>query len=102
MTTLLARREAFHRSVLIEKVAIQSQLAVDRLASLRGAFLARGLGLEDAKAKAMALLDRSVEVQALVMSFADTFVATAVLIVVSLPLVALLGKGRGAAPAADH
>jgi DHA2 family multidrug resistance protein len=102
LTTLLARRVAFHRSVLIEKVAVHSQVALDRLASMKAAFIAKGLGLEDAQAKALALLDRSVETQALVMSFGDTFVATAILIVVSLPLVALLGKGRGAAPAADH
>jgi hypothetical protein len=36
------------------------------------------------------------------MSFADTFVATGALILVFLPLVVLLGKGRGAAPVTDH
>jgi len=102
LTTLLARRDTFHRSVLIEKVSVNSQLALDRLASYRGLFLSKGFTFDDAQAKAMALLDRTVEVQSLVMSFADTFVATVVLIVVSLPLVALLGKGRGGAPAADH
>src|SRR5581483_7170074 len=102
LTTLLARREAFHRSVLIEKVSANSSLALDRLASFRAVLLSKGFTFDDAQAKAMAMLDRSVETQSLVMSFADTFVATGVLIVACLPLVVLLGKGRGAAPAVDH
>jgi DHA2 family multidrug resistance protein len=102
LTTLLARRESFHRSVLIEKVSANSALALDRLASFRALFMSKGSTFDDAQAKAMALLDRTVEVQSLVMSFGDTFVATVVLIVVSLPLVALLGKAKGAAPVSDH
>jgi DHA2 family multidrug resistance protein len=102
LSTLLTRREAFHRSVLIEKVAANNPLAFERLAALRGAFLAKGSTLDDAQAKATAVLDHAVGVQALVMSFADTFVATGALILVFLPLVVLLGKGRGAAPVTDH
>jgi DHA2 family multidrug resistance protein len=102
LTTLLTRREMFHRSVLIEKVSANNPLAVERLMSLQSMFVAKGSALDDAKAKASALLDHAVDTQALVMSFSDTFVATGILIVVSLPLVALLGKGRGAAPVADH
>jgi DHA2 family multidrug resistance protein len=102
LSTLLARRQAFHRSVLIEKVGMNNPLAFERLAALRGAFLGKGSTLDDAQAKATAVLDHAVSTQALVMSFADTFVATGVLILVFLPLVTLLGKGRGTAPIADH
>jgi DHA2 family multidrug resistance protein len=102
LTTLLSQRESFHRSVLIAKVSANSQLALDRLASLRGLFLSKGSSFDDAQAKAMAMLDHAVDTQALVMSFGDTFVATGVLIVVFLPLVVLLGNGKGAAPATDH
>lgn len=102
LSTLLTRREAFHRSVLIEKVGMNNPLAFERLAALRGAFLGKGSSLDDAQAKATAVLDHAVSTQALVMSFADTFVATGMLIIVFLPLVVLLGKGRGAAPVADH
>jgi DHA2 family multidrug resistance protein len=102
LTTLLARRESFHRSVLIAKVSANSQLAYDRLGAMRAAFLGKGSTFDDAQAKAMAMLDHAVDTQALVMSFGDTFVATAILIVVFMPLVVLLGKGKGAAPVADH
>jgi DHA2 family multidrug resistance protein len=102
LTTLLDQRSAFHRSVIIEKIASTNPLAIERLMQLRGAFMAKGATLADAQDRAMVLLDKQVGMQALVMSFADTFIATAVLILVFLPLVLLLGKPRqGAAPAAD-
>ena len=45
----------------------------------------------------------TVERQASVLSFSDTFWATAVLVICSLPLVLLLGKpNKGAAVAMDH
>jgi len=69
---------------------------------LTGAFAAKGFALDDAHQKAMLILDRSVSVQAMVMSFGDTFVATAYLIAVFLPLVFLLGKpSKGAAAPSD-
>jgi DHA2 family multidrug resistance protein len=102
LTTVLARRQAFHRSVLIEKITANSVLALDRLASFRALFLSKGATFDEAQAKAMAMLDRNVEVQALVMSFSDTFWATAVLIIASLPLVALLGGAKRATAITDH
>ncbi len=45
LTTLLTRRENFHRSVLIEKVSANSQLALDRLSSFRRALPLEGLHL---------------------------------------------------------
>jgi DHA2 family multidrug resistance protein len=57
----------------------------------------------EAKQKVLALLDGSVNLQAAVMAFGDTFWATAALIVISLPLVLLLGKAeRGAKLDAGH
>jgi DHA2 family multidrug resistance protein len=57
--------------------------------------MARGFDGSLAHAKALALLDGSVSLQAAVMSFGDTFWATGALIVLTLPLVLLLGKGGG-------
>ena len=55
----------------------------------------KGFDPAAAKAKALALLDGSVSLQALVLSFNDTFYATGAIILVTLPLVFLLGKGGG-------
>jgi MFS transporter, DHA2 family, multidrug resistance protein len=92
LTTLLARRQAFHRNVLVEKLGAIAPDALARLHAYTVAMLGRGYALVEAKAKALALLDGGVNLQSAVLSFGDTFLATAVLIVVSLPLVLVLGK----------
>jgi DHA2 family multidrug resistance protein len=100
LTTLLAQRQAFHRNVLVERIGASDPLVTERLMSLRAAFVGKGSSLEEAQRRALSVLDHSVSTQAMVMSFADTFSATAILIAVFLPLVFLLGKGQKAAPAA--
>ncbi|HVU03292.1 MAG TPA: DHA2 family efflux MFS transporter permease subunit [Polyangiaceae bacterium] len=102
LTTMLARRQAFHRNVLIEHLGAIDPHVGDRIAMLQGSFASKGFSIDDAHQKALFILDRNVSVQSLVLSFGDTFVATAVLIAVFLPLVALLGRpNQGAAPAPD-
>jgi DHA2 family multidrug resistance protein len=103
LTTLLARRQAFHRSMLVESVGAIAPDVTQRLSALTARFAGSGFSLQEAQQRAVALLDGSVNLQALVMSFNDTFWATAALIVVSLPLVLLLGKAeRGAKFDAGH
>jgi DHA2 family multidrug resistance protein len=97
LTTLLARRQAFHRNVLVEKVGAIAPDVTARLSAFTAQFVANGFPLADAKQKALAVLDGSVNLQAAVMSFGDMFWATAALIVVSLPLVLLLRRADSGA-----
>jgi MFS transporter, DHA2 family, multidrug resistance protein len=92
LTTLLSHREAFHRAILVEKMASNAPGALDRLATYTQAMLAQGFPLDQARDKATALLDGVVSLQSAVMSFGDTFWSVAMLVVCSLPLVLLLGK----------
>ncbi|MEO6603340.1 MAG: DHA2 family efflux MFS transporter permease subunit [Polyangiaceae bacterium] len=92
LSLLLTQRQAFHRGVLVEKMASTDPALLDRLHVLSGAFMAKGAILVDAQRQALAALDGIVNREALVMSFNDTFFATGVLIVVFLPLVLLLGN----------
>jgi DHA2 family multidrug resistance protein len=91
LTTLLAQREAFHRTVLIEKLSYSDPKVVERVATLTSGF-ARSVDPAVAHDRALRVIDGSVNVQAAVISFNDTFWITAVLFVVALPLVLLLGK----------
>lgn len=91
LTTLLSQRQAFHRNVLVEKLAASDPDVLDRLRML-SAGLSKGVDSVVAQGRALAVLDGSVNVQAAVLSFADTFWITAMLFIVSLPLVMLLGK----------
>jgi len=103
LTTLLAQRQAFHRLVLVEKVSALGPDTLARVDAYTGRFLSLGTPMAEAHQQALALLDGAVNVQASVMSFNDTFWATAVLILVTLPLVVLLGKpDRGVKIDAGH
>ena len=73
-----------------------------RVSAYTAAFLKNGDDLVTAKAKALAALGGATATQASVMSFNDTFHATAMLIVMTLPLVFLLGKGGKGPVDAGH
>ncbi|HMJ11493.1 MAG TPA: DHA2 family efflux MFS transporter permease subunit [Polyangiaceae bacterium] len=100
LTTLLASREAFHRSVLVEKLGVSDLTTLERLHALIAGFVARGIDPAEARNKALALLDAAVNAQAAVISFGDTFWIIAAVFVCTLPLLLLLGKGRPSASAA--
>ena len=103
LTTLITRREAFHHAVLVEKMAVNDTGTLERVAAYTQLMLSRGFPLAEAKQKALAMLDGAVSLQAAVLSFGDTFWATAALVVVSLPLVLLLGKPpKGMKVSAGH
>ena len=93
LTTLLARRIQMHRTVLVEKLVAGDYQVQNRLALFAGNFQMNGnASPEIAQQKALRVLDGVVSQQASILSFSDTFYATALLIVCSLPLVFLLGK----------
>jgi DHA2 family multidrug resistance protein len=99
LTTLLDKREAFHRAVLVEKMPPGDPHTLERLAAYTQAMIAKGFPLELARTKALALLDGVINMQAAVLSFGDTFWATSALIFFALPLVFLLGKPTAGAGA---
>jgi DHA2 family multidrug resistance protein len=92
LTTLLEHRQAFHRTMLVAKLAISDGEVQRRVATIAGGLVARGTDPVSAKARALAMLDGSVSAQAAVMSFNDTFTSTAALFVIAAPLLLLLGR----------
>lgn len=94
LTTILDRRSVMHASVIGEKLVATAPAVTERVEMLaRGMMPSSGSAFE-AHQKALALLSAQVHRQAVVLSFADTFRATALLVVLSLPLVVLLGKPK--------
>ncbi len=92
LSTLLERREAFHRAVLVEKLSSSDPQVLARVAAYTGRFLSAGYAGPDATAHAHKLLDLGVSTQSAVIAFGDCFWATGVLIACTIPLVFLLGK----------
>jgi DHA2 family multidrug resistance protein len=95
LTTLLARRNAWHHAVLVEKLGPGNLTLDGRLGGMIASLQAHGFDYASAKQRALMMLDGLVSQQAAVLSFGDTFRATAVLIFATLPLIFLLGKPAG-------
>jgi DHA2 family multidrug resistance protein len=97
ITTMLARKEALHRAILVTDVTPYRQAALDRIQSMSASFTARMGDTVLGHHSAMELIDRVVDGQAALLSYRDIFFYVAVLFIVSLPLVLLLGVKTGKA-----
>ncbi|HEU5079987.1 MAG TPA: DHA2 family efflux MFS transporter permease subunit [Opitutaceae bacterium] len=94
ITTILAQREAVHRSVLVEKVTDFQPVTADRLNMLQAAFTQQSGDPVQAHNQALSVIDRIINGQAALLSFDDVFFYVAAAFVASLPLLLLLSKGR--------
>ncbi|MDB6077686.1 MAG: transporter [Akkermansiaceae bacterium] len=94
ITTMLARREAAHRAVLVEKITAYRPAFHDRMELFTGAFTSTTSGKSGAMSEAMKLIDRIVTGQATILAYEDLFFYVAALFIFSLPLILLLG-GKG-------
>ncbi|MEA3213722.1 MAG: transporter, family, multidrug resistance protein [Chthoniobacter sp.] len=93
LTTMLARREAAHRAVLVERISPLSHSAMERLEGLAAHFQKLGASAHDAQVRALAALDHIVTGQSALLSFDDLFRYVGLAFLVTLPLILLLGKG---------
>ncbi len=82
-------------------ISSSSALATERIQQLTAGFASRGSSLPVAREQAMGVLDGAVRLQASVLSFGDMFHIVSIMFVCSIPLLLLLGNGRGAKPAPD-
>ncbi|MEK7952056.1 DHA2 family efflux MFS transporter permease subunit [Luteolibacter soli] len=101
ITTLLARQEAGHRAVLVERISEFRPAFVDRLQALTSHFSAQGMDATAAHDQAMKLIDRVVSGQAMLVSFSDLFIGVGALFIVSLPIILLLGGKKAGGDAKE-
>ncbi|AFY91270.1 DHA2 family efflux MFS transporter permease subunit [Chroococcidiopsis thermalis] len=99
LTTLLDRREAFHKAILLAKVTAFDPQTNQRLDTLTALFQNRGFDAATAHQQALAALKQLVNTQAAVLSYADIFRFVGVVFFCSLPLLLFLGKGGAKAKA---
>jgi DHA2 family multidrug resistance protein len=92
LTLLLDKRQVFHEGVISEHLTASDPRVFERVNGIAYALSQQGVELGLAKEKALMMLSGLVKQQAAIMSFADTFWATAMLVLCTLPLVLLLGK----------
>ncbi len=99
LTTLLDRREAFHRAILVTHITPYDPQTNQRLDLLTGLFEGRGIDAVRAHKQALTVIDQTINQQAAVLSFADIFRVVGVVFLCSLPLLLFLGKGGSGAKA---
>jgi DHA2 family multidrug resistance protein len=102
-TTVLARRQQFHQSVLVEHVTPYSSAYDSTIQSLQQAFRGSSAGAADVLQQAQAQLYAIVQKQAIVLSFVDGFFLMGCAFAVLLPLIFFLRRPTpGARPAGMH
>lgn len=94
LSTFLDHRTAVHRSILVEQINPFNPVAMQRLRDLQQMLIAKGASPVVAKQQALAMLDKSVEAQATVLSYSDAFLLVAVVFACALPLLFLFKKGK--------
>lgn len=102
LATLVTKREQFHSNVIGSAVNLFRQSVRQRLTDLTGYFLSHGVSdIATAQHKAIIAVGNLVRRQALIMGYADTFAALAVLLVIAAACL-LPTRSAGANDAAAH
>ena len=101
-SNVLAHREQFHHSRLIEHVTPSSQQYQNTLQQVTHYFAAQGFSPSAAQARAMAWIGQQVQSQSAYLSYGDVFWALMLLALAAVPLAMTLRKVKlgGGAPAA--
>jgi DHA2 family multidrug resistance protein len=102
LSTLVERQAKIHRSYLGEHVSALDPAAWERLTALRGMWMGRGADPASALHGAHAALEQTMQVQALVLAFADAYMAILIMGLLALPLLAFTGRGLRQALAAQR
>ena len=92
LSTLLGSRTAFHRSVIVDHLSVTDPNVQARVNGLAAGLAGKGADLATAKQQGLHLLDGSTRLQSSVLAFNDTFIVTAVVVLLTIPLVLVLGK----------
>jgi DHA2 family multidrug resistance protein len=97
---VLAYREQFHQSRLVEHVVPSSPAYQEQLANLTAFFQTRGSGAVEAARQALGAINQSVAQQAAFQAYIDVFVALGIMALSAIPLALMLRATTGAAKGA--
>jgi DHA2 family multidrug resistance protein len=98
ITTLVAKQQFVHRSQLVYDISDLNPAYPDRLAANTSYFQTLTGDPVAAHNQALALIDRSVDIQASLLSYRDVFFFVALVFSLTLPLILLLNKSAKPPP----
>lgn len=99
MTTYISTRSILHISRLSDNVSVYNPLSVERLRQYTNLFLSKGDALMTATGKAYGVMQGAFVKQALVMTYADSFLVIGVFFLICVPLLLLFIGKKIKAPA---
>ncbi len=97
ITTMVSRRMAAHRAVLVSHITAYRQPVLDRLHGMTAGFGGVNGDPTAAQHRALGMIDRIVDGQSALIAYSDIFSYVATAFVVSLPLLLLLGGAKSKA-----
>ena len=92
ITTLIAKQQFVHRSEIISNISDLNPAYPERLGAETSYFSTMSGDPVAAHNQALSLIDRSVDFQAIMLSYRDVFYFVALIFMLVLPLIFLLGK----------
>lgn len=102
LTTFVAQRENLHRSHLVERITNYNPIAQQQIQGLTTSFQGHGASLAVAQQQAYGVMNNLLDLQGSVLAYGDIFYVVGLAFIGALPLLLLLGKGKGSAPADLH
>jgi len=92
LANLLIHRAAIHRASLVEHIVLGDPITDARLSAITRGLVAAGTNAYAATQQALGILNGIVQRQATMLAFRDIFLMVGIVIVISMPLIALLRK----------
>ncbi len=99
---VLAYRQQFHQSRLVENVVPSNPAYQETLQQMTQAFQERGSSALDAANQAFAAIGQAVAEQAAYLAYIDVFYALCLMALTAVPLALLIREPKGPAPAGAH
>jgi DHA2 family multidrug resistance protein len=92
INTFLDHRTAFHRLILVSRLAAGDPATEGRLSAIAHAMMAKGATSWDASQRALGVLEAVVERQASLLSYLDAYRFVGILSIICVPLILFSGK----------
>jgi MFS transporter, DHA2 family, multidrug resistance protein len=103
LQTFLTKREQYHSNVLMQSVSLFEQATRNRIAQLTQYFVNHGvIDPADAAHRALVAIGRTVQKQAYVLAFSDTFYLLGAVLLIALVAALLLKKPNHLEPGGAH
>ncbi len=94
ITTFMAQQQMVHRNDLVAKLDVNNPTVQNTVAGLQKSFEAKGIPSNIALQDAYKVLDGSVTIQSMVLSYMDVFLFTGVVFLLAIPVIFLARKRK--------